>query len=289
MLAPYQIAAQSVVDIASSLIKVPVAGARGKEGVQAALNRVFSRCEELGVIPRLPAIDEAYPDYPELRVLEQRYPVIRDECLALLDQRERITDITRLAGGYTADGIHAIRWKAFMLKSGELIPENAKLCPKTAELVGNLPGVYTAFFSILEPKQYITPHCGYFKGFVRYHLGVVIPNDNNDRSSWLRINADPEDNASGDRSRVERAPKHYWKNGRGFIFDDTNLHDASNDSDQVRVVLWVDVLRKLPRPLSLYAKACIALISREPSIRKVRKNAIVHLEGGALPRPNVPT
>ena len=35
-----------------------------------------------------------------------------------------------------------------------------------------MPGVYTAFFSVLEPHQHLVPHWGYYKGFLRYHLGV---------------------------------------------------------------------------------------------------------------------
>jgi ornithine lipid ester-linked acyl 2-hydroxylase len=274
---PVRIAAESALDVASAFARAPRAGQRGRERIKDALNRVFSRYEDAGLLTRLPAFDESYPEYPELRVLEQNYTTIRDECLRVLEQRERITDISQLAGGYTTGGIHTARWKALMLKAGRVIPENALLCPRTAELVGDLPSVYTAFFSILEPHQYITPHWGYFKGFVRYHLGVVVPNDNADQSSWLRINANPEDNRARDKGRIERGRRQYWRNGRGFVFDDTNLHDACNDSDQVRVVLWVDVLRKLPPALSLYARACIQAISLDPSIRRVRNNAIVRL------------
>jgi ornithine lipid ester-linked acyl 2-hydroxylase len=123
----------------------------------------------------------------------------------------------------------------------------------------------------------VSPHWGYYKGFVRYHLGVVIPDDNADRRCWLRVNPDPADNAQKEKALIERGPKYYWRNGRGVVFDDTYLHDAANESDQVRVVLWLDVARKLPRMLSAYNRALLSVMYYEPSIRRFRENGVVRL------------
>ena len=43
--------------------------------------------------------------------------------------------------------------------------------------------------------------------------------------------------------------KHYWREGEGVLFDDTFLHDAKNESDEVRVVLYLELLRRMPTPL----------------------------------------
>jgi aspartyl/asparaginyl beta-hydroxylase (cupin superfamily) len=131
------------------------------------------------------------------------------------------------------------------VESGKFIEENCALCPQTASLLRGLPGVYTAFFSILDPHQYVSPHWGYYKGFLRYHLGVVIPNDNEDSTCFLRVNDDVRDNAKHDTSLIKRGLKYYWREGQGVLFDDTFLHDAANDSDEVRIVLWLDVVRRM--------------------------------------------
>jgi aspartyl/asparaginyl beta-hydroxylase (cupin superfamily) len=282
MFAPLRIAASSGFDIAAALGRLPGAGKKGRKRVKKAFNGVYARCEEAGLLPRLPAFDEDYGDnYPELRALEAGYADVRSECENLLRFRAQITDMSALGGQYTERGIHTIRWKAFMLKSGSFIEENCALAPKTTALLRPMASVYNAFFSILEPRQYVSPHWGYYKGFVRYHLGVVIPNDNAGKQCWLRVNVDQGDNARRDKTLVERGPKHYWRNGRGVMFDDTNLHDAANESDEVRVVLWLDVARKLPRALALYNRTLLAAIYHEPSIRRFRENAVVHLPGRA--------
>jgi beta-hydroxylase len=279
VLASLRIAAAAGADIASALARVPGAGKKGRKRVKKAVNRVYGRCEDAGLLRRLPAFDEEYAEYPELRAVEAAYADVRRECEQLLRFREQLTDMKALGGDYTSGGIHTIRWKAFMLKSGSFIPENCAHAPRTAEVLRKLPNVYNAFFSILEPRQYVSPHWGYYKGFVRYHLGVVIPDDNAAGRCWLRVNADPADNVRRDKTLIERGPKYYWRNGRGVVFDDTNLHDAANESDEVRVVLWLDVARKLPRMLAAYNRALLSVMYYEPSIRRFRENGVVRLPG----------
>ena len=282
MLVPLRIAAAAGVDIAKALGKLPGAGKKGKKRVKKAFNGVYTRCEDAGLIPRMPDYLEDYGnEYPELLTVEAAHADIRRECERLLAFRSGITDMSKLGGQYTERGIHTIQWKAFMLKSGTFIEENCALAPKTAAVLRPLTDVYNAFFSIVEPHQYITPHWGYYKGFLRYHLGVIIPADNADQKCWLRVNVDRADNAKKDKSLIARGRKYYWRNGKGVMFDDTNLHDAANESDEVRVVLWLDVARKFPRTLDLYNRALLKAVYYEPSVKKFRENAVVHLPDAA--------
>ncbi len=247
-----------------------------REALKNAANDIFVRAEAAGKFPRCAPFERDYhDDYPALGELELGYARVRDECLALLDRRDEFTDVSALGGSYTAGGIHTIRWKSYLLKSGEFVPENCARAPATTALLAQIPGLYTAFFSVLEPRQRIAPHWGYWKGFVRYHLGVWIPRDNADRSSWLRVNADPRDNAARDPALVERGERYYWHNGEGVLFDDTFLHDAANDSDEVRVVLWLDLRRRMPLYLEALNAAFLELAHREPSVVKIRENGVV--------------
>ena len=242
--------------------------------VKDAVNGVFMRAEARGAIRRVTGFWTDYDDdYPELRRLEASYEAVRDECLELLREKDRITDISVLGGDYTGGGIHAIRWKSFVFKSGDFIEANCRLAPRTAELLRDIPGVYTAFFSILDPHQYVTPHYGYYKGILRYHLGVIIPGDNADRSAWLRVNSSPEANEIRQKSLIDKGERYHWRNGEGVIFDDFHLHDAANDSDEVRVVLWLDIARKMPARLRLFDAIVMGIAHRLPVISKIQENA----------------
>ena len=253
-----------------------------KRALPQMVNRFFENAERVNIFPKNPTFWRDYHrDYPQLKLLEDNYEAVRAECLALLDDQEQLTDISALGGNYTAGGIHTIKWKSFMFKSGEFIAENCALCPQTARVLGKIPGMYTAFFSILAPQQYIKPHWGYYKGFLRYHLGVIIPDNNKEQRCFLRINDDWSDNQTqeislAEKSKlVEKGEKYYWKNGEGVLFDDTFLHDAANHSDHIRVILWLDIRRKMPFYMQFLNIIFLKIGFSDPSIKKIQDNVRV--------------
>ena len=95
----------------------------------------------------------------------------------------------------------------------------------------------TAMFSILSPRKHILDHRGPYKGVLRYHLGLIVPQ----RRAACRI-------------RVGEDVRH-WEQGKSMVFDDTYNHEVWNDTDETRVVLFVDVLRPLPFPESQINRA----------------------------------
>lgn len=249
-----------------------------KLAIKDAINAVLVRAEARGVFPAARAYEHDYlKDYPHFKLLEDNYAVIREECERLLGLKEKMTDMEALGGDYTAGGIHTAQWKTFLFKSGKFIEENCRLAPRTADLLRRIPNLYTAFFSILDPHQHIAPHFGYYKGFLRYHLGIIIPNNNADGCCYLRINANPADNARRERSLIDKGVTYYWKNGEGVMFDDTFLHDAHNDCDEVRVVLWLDVARRLPWHLHLFNKLVLFIAHKEESVKRARHRATLDL------------
>lgn len=244
-------------------------------GIVYRANNFFRSLEKLGVIKKTPNIIREYrKDYPHLGILEDNHETIRRECEEILKKKEQITDVKNLMGDQTAGGIHVIKWKSYMLKSGVFIEENCKHCPGTAALIAKISKVRTAFFSILDPQQYITPHEGYYDGFMRYHLGVIIPNNNENNECWIRVT-----NGVSDKSRMEELGDiYYWKNGEGVLFNDNYTHDASNTSDQIRVILWLDVERKLPFPISLLNTLMLNIGYSSEGVKKVAKNAVVNFQ-----------
>lgn len=248
--------------------------------VKKTINDVFSWFEDRGLLERTPAFTHDYLEiYPGLRDLEANHAAVQRECMALLDIKNELADMSAMGGSYTQAGIHTASWKTFMFKSGAFIEENCTRCPQTAALLRNIPGLYTAFFSVLEPHQKLTPHWGYYKGFQRYHLGVIIPKNNEDRSCYLRVNADRDDNARRDPELIEKGEIYYWKNGEGILFDDNYLHDAANLSDEPRVILWLDMRRKMPFYIQAFNILCLAVAQRDSSMKKIRENAVVRFPG----------
>ena len=232
--------------------------------------------EERGLVEKNPALIHDYHRfYPELALLERHFAVIQKECLELMARGEKIPHIKQAGGQYTTNGIHEIEWKTFMLKAGRFLEENCRRVPETTRLLRQIPGVTTAFFSILGPHQHIRAHWGYYKGFWRYHLGLVVPDDNRDETCWLRVNDDRRAYDKRIRSVIEKTPKYYWHEGAGIVFDDTYLHDASNDSDAPRAVLFLDLRRPLPWYLHIPNVVFIWLSRFDPTLREIHRDAVM--------------
>jgi beta-hydroxylase len=183
-------------------------------------------------------------EFPWVAELEASWQVIRrelDSVLERIDLVPNFQDIQIEQRLITMDD----GWKTFFFCGyGERAEKNIARCPETHRLLSTIPGLTTAFFSILRPKKKLRRHRGPFKGVLRYHLALKVPRDLD------RCGID----VAGDVRR--------WEEGKSLIFDDTHPHQAWNDTDEVRVVLFVDFVRPLPRPLAALNRFALRLISK---------------------------
>lgn len=181
-------------------------------------------------------------DYPELKPLQDNWKVIREELDQLLATRElpNLQDISSPQAVITWDD----KWKTFILKVfGHMVEHNCAVMPRTAELLRAVPNMEAAMFSVFRGKKHIPPHRGGYCGLVRAHLGVKVPQP----PEQCRITVDGK--------MVN------WDDGSLFIIDDTCLHEAWNDSDETRVVMLIDVHRRLPWPLTAINKSVLKVMS----------------------------
>ncbi len=109
--------------------------------------------------------------------VEANWQVIREELEGVLEDREGLAnfqDISKDQIEITDDD----RWKTFFLYGyGFEAKLGVQMCPRTAALMREIPGMTTAMFSILSPRKHILDHRGPYKGVLRYHLGLIVPRD----------------------------------------------------------------------------------------------------------------
>jgi ornithine lipid ester-linked acyl 2-hydroxylase len=115
-------------------------------------------------------------------------------------------------------------WKALFLRVFSVDTKMMQYFPKTKKLLENCECT-TAYFSMLEPGTYIQEHKGVYKGVLRYHLGLIVPED------WQNCFI------------VVDGKKLHWKEGDDIMFDDMFLHHVENNTPQKRVVLFLDIKR----------------------------------------------
>jgi beta-hydroxylase len=192
--------------------------------------------------------------FPWVDHIEANWQVIREELERVLEDRDALPnfqDISKDQIEITDDD----RWKTFFLYGyGFKAQLNTEMCPRSTALMEQIPGMTTAMFSILSARKHILDHRGPYKGVLRYHLGLLVPQDK--EACRIRV---------GDDIR-------HWEEGRSLVFDDTFNHEVWNDTDETRVVLFVDVIRPLPFPESLINRLVIKAIGISPFVQDAKRN-----------------
>lgn len=178
--------------------------------------------------PRTPILDPR--TFPELDVLRDHWEVIRDEAAALygIGAIGRSDDTNDLGfNSFFKNG-----WGRFYFHwYGTFLPSARELCPRTCALLEQTPNVKAAMFTLLAPGGRLPRHRDPWAGSLRYHLGLITPNDD-----ACRIIVDGEVRS--------------WRDGQDLMFDETFIHTAENFTDRHRIILFCDVERPLNNPLA---------------------------------------
>ena len=162
---------------------------------------------------------------PDLRILQENWEVFRDEAVAL-SQLQKI----KAAEKHDDIGFNSFfkyGWKRFYLKWYDARhPSAALLCPKSVEILQRLPMVKAAMFAELPPGGTLNAHRDPYAGSLRYHLGLVTPNDD---ACYIVVDGQP----------------YSWRDGQGVMFDETYIHEAHNKTQINRIILFCDIERPL--------------------------------------------
>jgi len=208
---------------------------RFRECTDVALGRkrIYTQKPVMLHYPGLPAI-QFYDrkEFSWLARLEEASDTIREELEMILreDSAEMRPYVLYPDGAplnQWAELNRSLRWSVFFLwEHGERIESHCARCPRTTAILENLPLMNLAgfspnvLFSVLAPHTRIPPHCGDTNVRLVGHLPLIVP-----PHCRFRV---------GNETRE-------WRYGEAWVFDDTIEHEASNDSDEVRVILIFDV------------------------------------------------
>lgn len=179
-------------------------------------------------VPNEPFINRK--EFPELQVLRDNWETIRDEVVALNEQGH----VKSGAGVAFRSFYNDDRWRRFYLTwYGKEYQEAKRYMPKTLAMINNIPSINSALIARLNPGKTLKPHRDPFSVSLRYHLGLVTPN-----SAACRIIVDGE--------------TYFWKDGEDVIFDETFIHEATNGTNEERLILFCDLQRPMRGAISTW-------------------------------------
>lgn len=137
-------------------------------------------------------------------------------------------------------------WRLYGLILNSIPLETSKYCPKTMDiLLKSSSRILNAGFSILEPGGETKPHKDYNNNFVRLHIPMIIPTTNIDYYKKNKTSKIIDLGLDNNLSIFQlEDDKRIWIPNEYFIFDDTCMHNAWNNTDMNRIVLLIDLLKK---------------------------------------------
>ncbi len=221
----------------------------GKKIIRSIANDFMATQSLVGDHPVFDASQFAW-----VKTLEDNWQAIRLELDAVLLNKELIPafheispDQTRISKGNN--------WKTFPLwvfRTKSTI--NCKRCPQTNSVLERIPGLQNAWFSILAPGYHIPAHRGVTKAVLRVQLGLKIPKDR--ENCTMRVDT------------VNFA----WEEGKCVVLDDSFEHEVHNNTDQERVILFLDVDRPMKYFGRITSKILLFLLQRSAYVVDARKN-----------------
>jgi beta-hydroxylase len=181
--------------------------------------------------------------------LEANWTLIRGEVARLMMRKD--SSAFRETSGDDLTLAQDRGWRtAPLLSYGFRNEATIAQCPETWRLLQNVPHLVGAMFSILEPGRFLPSHRGPYNGVLRLHLGLIVPEPH--ERIGIRV-----------AHQILR-----WEEGRALIIDDTVEHEAWNDTDHTRCILFLDFARPLRFPAWLLNALVLRSVVFRPFIRE---------------------
>lgn len=188
-------------------------------------------------------------DFPLVKMLPANREKILEEYLTTVRTHtpKNVKDFYKVDTDINYDD----NWKAApLILFGYKFNTNALLYPETFRVLDTIPGCAGAMFSVLGPWKHIPPHRGIYKGVYRCLFTLQVAEG---ADCWIKVNNE----------------KIYFETGKSILFDETAVHEVMNNSNSPRIVLYLDIYRKLPLPLNFLNDMVFGLLRRSPFVKNI--------------------
>jgi len=210
-------------------------------------------------------------EFPWVAELEAATPAIRAELDRFLAAGATMPLVAEISG-LDPESDRARRevpategaWRTLVLfVNGVWTPALAPHFPVTCAVTREVPALTNVAFSALAGGSHIAEHAAPNRGGFRCQLPVIVPGE----VGQCRI-----------RVVDEVIP---WREGECVLFDFAEPHEVWNDTDELRVLLMLEVRTPLPRLLDLANRATQRLYRMHPSYQGMETRVEALARGSA--------
>jgi hypothetical protein len=202
-------------------------------------------------------------------LFEENFNILKQEVVDILSKTENGDKLVMTSDTYGGEnkyiGSNKIidngkikAWRLINIKIGDKYTKDAyNHFPFLVKLLKKIPEVCSCAISILQEGVRIPIHIGYYKGIMRYMMPLIVPKDK--ENVFLVVNE----------------IKYNWTEGVGVLWDDTYPHKVYNNTKEIRVVIYMDIIRPLPNLLCKFNKFIVKLASNSQIVKdEIKKTEI---------------
>lgn len=204
-----------------------------------------------------PILDKAKL-FPQAQEFEATWQQIRQEVGQYLEKKwQNVPEFSQVdAHQYDIANTDSHKWKTAIVKMYGVYM-NESISPTLVTLVRqNDMTISSALISCMEAGKDVPIHKGPNKGVMRYHLPLFVSSGD----CFLTI----------DGQRVDLTE------GKGLLWDDAYPHGASNFTSSTRVVLLLDVKRRLPWHLNWLYERLLMVLRQTEEFKEAVRHAQIH-------------
>jgi len=163
-------------------------------------------------------------------------------------------------------------WTPIWIKLGDVYAQSASQLPTLKRIIERYQNdVLLCFVSVMMPGTKLKPHIGPNMSAVRYHYPLVVPQGN----ARLLISGMADDSNNNNHNCDATAHLMEWQERKGFIWDDTIEHAAWNLTNEIRVVLFIDLLRsRMPWHIQIMSRLSMWALERSKYIKGMQEKLL---------------
>ena len=186
--------------------------------------------------PTTPYLTEAVRYRKSIQDILANWPMIREEVDRSVEWSSPIQGDLFFGEDLTDDG----KWrKVYVYWYGKYGRDAYSRFPGLVGGIRRHRDIRLAMVSVLEPGGTIKAHTGPWAGSIRVHITVQSPND---PACFIAVGGE----------------RYSWKDNDFVAFDDTYEHYVENNTRYPRVILFLDIERKMK---SVWAQSVVRLIN----------------------------
>jgi aspartate beta-hydroxylase len=193
--------------------------------------------------------------FPAADEFQAHWQEIRNEALSVAKNIRNIPRFHEIMEAQASISTYDDKdWRMYLVRAyGVDMPEAFEKCPALARLLKAHPEVTSATFSLMAPRKHVPTHTGPFRGVTRFFMGLSVP----------------VDSGSNPAASLTLDDHEYWiGNGEHLLWDDTYPHSVDNYSDELRIVLLLDVYRKhMPWDMRVLSRTILSLVGLSIRVR----------------------